>query len=345
MSEKQLLMRADLATSPELITKSIELNGGLPRYFRVDTSGARRPRADLMKLALDDSAAKRILVALANLGYVLYFNVDNESRFIRLDRVRHHWRAVKQGKYECSQSGIVHRLEKPDSGRAERLLVVMSPIGSTPRFSRFFRTSFGTLMKYIAPNTAILRIADVGGVKGAFYMDTTALPQNSANVHALIRGVAHRLSVSDDRIVLYGASKGGSGALFHGLSAGWKFVSVDPIVSDEWYELHKRDYHFTSGGIFPSPKQDVFGELVSEVSRNRRTSTSSVIVTSSRSPQYRYISETLVPMGRELTILNSRNTDINSHPDVAPKTIYSQVMALNALLIGKSIGAGETSIP
>lgn len=334
-----------MSTTPADLASAVELNGGLPRYFRVDTSDGGRPRADLMKLALDDAVAKRLLVTLTNLGYVLYFNVADESRFIRLDRVPHHWRAVKQGHYPCSQSGIVHRLEMPDSGTVERLVVVMSPVGSTPRFSRFFRTSFGTLMKYIAPNTAILRIADVGGVKGAFYMDTAALPQNSANVHNLIRIVAHRLRVRDDGIVLYGASKGGSGALFHGLSAGWKFVSVDPIVSDEWYELHKRDYHFTSGGIFPSPKQAVFGELVSELSRNRLSQMNSVIVTSSRSPQYSYISDILEPLRSDLTILNSRNTDINSHPEVAPKTIYSQVMALNALLIGKPMGPGETAIP
>lgn len=277
---KKLLLRLDMSATPDDLEGMIENNSGSPRYFRVDTSDAGRPLADMMKLALDDGDVKRLLVALTNRGYVLYYNIENESRFIRADRIRHHWEAVKSGKYEYSDSGVVHSLEMPSSGRAERLIVVMSPLSSSPCFSRYFRPSFGTLMKYIAPNTAILRLADLGGVKGAFYMNTIALPQNSMNVHGLIRRHAEQLGVKDKSIILYGASKGGTVALFHGLSGGWKFVAVDPIVSDHWYEVHKRDYHFTAGGVFPSSKQAVFSELMSEVSESGGLNQDAVVITS-----------------------------------------------------------------
>ncbi|MBM6590562.1 hypothetical protein [Brevibacterium sp. RIT 803] len=46
-----------------------------------------------------------------------------------------------------------------------------------------------------------------------------------------------------------------------------------------------------------------------------------------------------------MTIFDSQNTGINKHPDVAPKTIYAQVMAINSLLLGLEIPVGALSIP
>lgn len=335
-----------LGTTPERLSALVEENDGLPRYFRVDTSSVQKPDENLMKLALRDSAAKQLLMHLTTLGFFLYYNTTDESRLIRHDRVVHHWPAVKEGTFSASDSGIVFQLEEPESGQFDGLVVVFSPINSKPRLSRYFWPSFPKLQKFLAPNTAVLRIADVGGVKGAFYLDTTAAPDNSQRVNEFIAATAREHDVPQEKIVLYGASKGGTGAAYHGLAAGWKFVAVDPIVSDEWYEEHERDYHFTSGSVFPRPKQDVFSELVNEVSCSRRTSDQrSVIVTSSRSPQFTYINRLLGPLFGELAVFDSSNPAIKTHPDVARQTIYIQVMALNALLTGVPMPAGISPVP
>lgn len=333
-------------TAVDEIDRLISANGGHPRYFRVDTSSAGTPEHDLMKIALRDSNARELLTNLTNLGFSLYYNSDNESRFIRYDRIVHHWPAVKDGTFTTSEDGVVHILEEPKTGQYDRLVVVFSPINSTPRLARYFRPSFATLKKYLPPNTGILRIADVGGVKGAFYLDTTFLSDNSARIQRFIRSVLTETGVSDNNVVLYGASKGGTGALYHGLRGGWKFVATDPVLSDEWYEREKDDYHFTGTGIFPRPKQEVFADLISRSRlRLNRRGPASVIVTSSRSPQFAYTSQLIRPIRRRISVLDSGNPEIHEHPDVAPKTIYLQVMALNALLLGFGLGTGVTPVP
>ncbi|AZL14889.1 hypothetical protein CXR25_14920 [Brevibacterium aurantiacum] len=299
-----------------------------------------------MKLALKNRTAKDLLVQLTNLGFSLYYNAADESRFIRHDRIIHHWPAVKDGTFKVSDDGIVHQFELPESGRIDQLVVILSPINSKPRLIRYFRPSFATLMKYIPRNTAILRIADVGGVKGAFYLDTRFMPDNSSKIRRLIQSTVNEQSIDADNVVLFGASKGGTGALYHGLTGGWKFVAVDPIISDSWYEQYENDYHFTADGVFLRSKQEIFAELIGQVAAEPRgDSLNSVIVTSSRSPQYPITSEIIYPLRNDLSVLDSGNPNILKHPDVAPSTIYAQVMAINTLLLGFGFPLGESAIP
>ncbi|WP_193071903.1 XcbB/CpsF family capsular polysaccharide biosynthesis protein [Brevibacterium sp. FME37] len=342
----QNILWLTLETSPDDIPAMIAENDGLPRYFRIDTSLAAKPDQDLMRLALKNRHAKDLLTRLTNLGFSLYYNTTDESRFIRHDRIVHHWPAVKDGTFQVSDDGIVHQFERPESGTILRLVVIFSPINSKPRLIRYFRPSFATLMKYVPRDTAILRIADLGGVKGAFYLDTSFMPDNSSRIRRLIQRTVDEHGVDADNVVLFGASKGGTGALYHGLTGGWKFVSVDPIVTDSWYEQYENDYHFTAHGIFPRPKQEVFTELVGKVASERPgQSLNSVLVTSSRSPQYAYTSEIIRPLRDSLSVLDSGNPNILKHPDVAPKTIYAQVMAINTLLLGFSLPLGEVAVP
>lgn len=343
---KNNILWLTLQAQPDEIDSMVADNDGLPRYFRVDTSSAGQPDTDMMKLSLKSRTAKDLLLTLTNLGYSLYYNTTDESRFVRHDRIVHHWPAVKDGTFKASEEGIVHQFEAPSSGNVERLVVIMSPINSKPRLIRYFRPSFATLMKYVPRNTAILRIADVGGVKGAFYLNTSFLPDNSTRIQNLIRSTIDRHGIDSRNVVLFGASKGGTGALFHGLTGDLKFVAVDPILSDAWYIENENDYHFTTGGVFPRTKQEVFTDLISQVESDLRTaSRGSVIVTSSRSPQYTYTGEIVHPIKDRLTIFNSDNPEIVKHPDVAPKTIYSQVLAINSLLVDLPLPKGEQLIP
>lgn len=197
---------------PSEIDDLVQANDGLPRYFRIDTTGAKKSTDDLMKIALTDATAKALLIKLTLLGYPLYYNTENESRFIRSDRIRHHWPAIKEGTYSVTDEDVVYTFEKPASERIDKIIVIFSPINSTPRLSRYFWPSFSKLMKFVPPNTAILRIADVGGVKGAFYMDTTAQPRNGDAVHNLVAGIISEHSLENSDVVLFGASKGGTGA-------------------------------------------------------------------------------------------------------------------------------------
>src|SRR5699024_12522509 len=114
------------------------------------------------------------------------------------------------------------------------------------------------------------------------------------------------------------------------LAGGWRYVAVDPILSDEWYEMYKNDYHFTSGGVFARPKQDVFFELSTEISRDCNwPDLSSVLITSSRSPQYPYTFGVMEPLLDRIAIVASQHVDLSTHPAVARNPIYAHVVARN----------------
>jgi hypothetical protein len=52
-----------------------------------------------------------------------------------------------------------------------------------------------------------------------------------------------------------------------------------------------------------------------------------------------------MPLADSLTFFDSGNPEIKKHPDVAPKTISTQVMAMNALLLGLELPKSMTQVP
>ncbi|MER8027002.1 XcbB/CpsF family capsular polysaccharide biosynthesis protein [Glutamicibacter protophormiae] len=343
---KSSIIWTDVNSSIEEIDQSIIDNDGIPRYFRVDTSSANDPNRDLMSLSHRNNAYKGLLVELTRRGYYTYWNRENETRLIRHDRIIHHWAAVKDGTYSVSSSNIIHAYEPPSAGAPKRLVIIFSPLSSKPRLARYFIPSFKSLQKFLPPQTAVLRIADIGGVKGAFYLNTAYQPNNTSMISELINTYIRDLNIDPSSVVLYGASKGGTASVYHGISNGWKFVAVDPVMSDVWYEENYGDYHFTADGIFVESKQDTFKSLVAEAQQSfNQPYGGSVVITAPRSPQNSSTTQLLSPLSNYLTILESSNRLITDHPEVAPNTIYAQVLAINSLLLDFEFPKEKIIIP
>jgi hypothetical protein len=332
--------------SVEELDAAIAASPQPPTHIRVDATATAVPKKSLISTATSDDEARDLVMGLATRGFYAFRHTQGVTKFMKREYITAHWSAIQEGPLQVSENGIVYEYQPALNGDTQRLIVIFSPINSTVRLDRYVWPSFASLQKFVVPGTAILRVGDLGGVKGAFYLDTTYEPSNAGDVSRLIADIAASEGVESDKILLYGSSKGGTGALFHGLSNGWKFVSVDPIVSDEWYELNEDDYHFTSGTVFPRHKQEVFGELVQQAVDGKLPDISGgCVVTSWRSPQYDYIGEALMPLADSLTFFDSGNPEIKKHPDVAPKTISTQVMAMNALLLGLELPKSMTQVP
>ncbi|GAB3505032.1 XcbB/CpsF family capsular polysaccharide biosynthesis protein [Pseudoxanthomonas daejeonensis] len=240
--------------------------------------------------------------------------------------------------------GICYRLEMPAHGAARRLLVIFSSMSQVDQMyeagfsARYFMRNLSQAPKYTPPDTAILRIADLGGVVGAFYTDTLAQPDNEARVSALIAKVMADLAVDPRYTVLYGTSKGASGALLHSLRTGLKAVCVEPILSDDYYVNRYRDSHFTRG-LFPRDKRELFAAHLSADGPGAER----VVVYSSRSPQLPYIREIAMdsPRGREMAFIDVQSPTIMDHPDVAPASLGLQVSLVNQMLCGVEVGAHQ----
>ena len=337
-------------TSFSLSGSSDELQNSIselkPGYVNVShpESGDR----NLIRVAYHDDHARGILSTLANNRFYLYQHAEGQSQFVRADVIPQCWGQVADGKLLVNEDNLVYSYTPPKVGSLEtKLLVIFSSIYSSifaSGLDRHFTENFPKARAYMTPETGILRIADFGGVVGGFYLPTTADPEAGKKVQRLIDDVASRHGIKRDAITLYGASKGATAAVYHGMTGNFRFVAVDPIVSDEHYETKYRDSHFTGSGIFPISKQALFANIVEEALTTGSASNGHgrwVVICSERSPQYKYIDEILIQkMKSNMFFLNSLHPDITDHPHVAPKTMTWAIMFLNMSLNAFPIEAG-----
>lgn len=322
-----------------------ELQGrleALPKlnFIHIDHSAASSNAGDnIIMLARKDPALKANLVTMANAGFHLYTLRAGISSMVRHRRIPTLWNMAIASEVAVDKNRIFSKLDRATGNGEPRLLVVFSSIAGTmytPSLMRHFEQNFASIGKYLPKNTHILRIVDFGGVVGSFYLNSRALPENEAHIHARIAATAADLGVAAENIVLYGGSKGGTAAAFYAMRHGWRAVAADPILSDEHYIKRYNDLHFTEG-TFLATKQERFAELVQNVHPDARVS----VICSTRSPQFRYIDETLVSRFRDrFVFLNSEHDGIKSHPDVGRLTIPHALSQINQHLSGLEPSGG-----
>lgn len=298
-----------------------------------------------------NSELKRYVVALAKAGYYVYHVVDGVVRFVREDHIPKMWHSVRDGDYQVSDEGVVYKIEEPVAGGpTNNLVVIFSSIGGDifgNGLSRYFTMNFRSIQKHVPADTAILRIADIGGVVGSFYLDTLHVPNNSKRITSLIESVRHERQIGKKSVITYGASKGASGALYQALTSGYRCVCVEPIVNDAYYETAFGDTHFTRDGIFLKSKEEFFTEAMTQHEKSVADAStfdtgSIVVVYSDQSPQSAYIRETL---GGHITaavsLVNFRHPSISDHPDVSPNSLNLVSMYLNMMCYGLPFGGGH----
>lgn len=303
----------------------------------------------LLEIARRVEDAKEVLVRLAMAGFYVYRKTEGSTRLVRDHTIGKLWHRVKEGDYSVNAEGLIYSYTPPSSPTpAPKLLVIFSSMSTSiynTSMMRYFEQNFRSAQKYIPHDTGVLRIADIGGVVGAFYLNTYRNPNNVRRIQRLLSDVMIQHSIPTTNVVLYGASKGGTAAIFHGMTGGYKFISVDPIVSDEYYVNRFRDSHFTQGGIFERTKDEVFGELVSNKLRytsfGARNKAEGSVIFSERSPQYSAITSTLVEhLAHRYAFFNSINPEINDHPDVSPKTLNIATMLMNQFFLNEELAPG-----
>ena len=292
---------------------------------------------NFIRLARLDEATLDVLRQLTAKGFLAY-KFANEAQamtsFVSAATAASFWTKTP-GLDIREHGGVAYRLDLPANGPARRLLVIFSSMSATDQVfeagfsARYFAPNMRQARKYMPWDTAILRIADLGGVVGAFYTDTIGQPDNEARVSALVAKVIADLAISHNNVVLYGASKGASGALLHSLRLGLNLVCVEPILADDYYVRTHRDSHFTQG-LFPQDKRELFTHLLSTTEDDA----SRIVILSRRSPQYPYIRQVAMDslMAPRIGFIDVQDPAIQDHPDVSPATLGLQVTLLTQML-------------
>ncbi|WP_187608313.1 XcbB/CpsF family capsular polysaccharide biosynthesis protein [Caballeronia sp. EK] len=322
--------------SQRLLDADLAGDTGCLRILNVDMTSYGDPEKNIIALAYRNPPLRKKLVELTNKGFYVYKHVGSVSSLLHHSEIPKVWQKITEGTLKTFRS-LTYGLAAPEitSGPA-RLVVVFSSMNEdlfNASFStRYFCGNFPSIQKYLPANTYVLRIADIGSVVGSFYLNTHYSSETERDVQDLIRDICQTHGMSVDRdVVLYGASKGGTAALYHGLIGGMKAVSIDPIVSDDYYLTRWKDTHFTEG-TFPVTKQEKFTSTLASTKFVNHIN----VICSERSPQFRYINEILraSSLANEINFFNSLHPEITDHPHVAPNTINIAVALMNGLFYG-----------
>ena len=298
-------------------------------YFHVHHMDEFKSESDnLITESRREPKAKELLMKLANKGFYLYMTKENKiSSFVQHKLLNRLWNPIKEKQYYF-ENDLVYSIENPTIVNNVNLLVVFSSISDKMYQSslhRYFTKNFQNIGKYINPNTVILRIADLGGVTGSYYLDNKYIQDNESKIQHLISKIA--LKYEARKVVLFGVSKGGSGASYHGLLGNYDFVAVDPILSDEYYLIKYKDLHFVDG-ISDISKLDKFKILLK--SRKYSLVNNGSIITSENSPQFKYIDNLILQSSsKEFSIFVNNDPSIQDHPDVAPKSLFLITTLIN----------------
>jgi len=283
-------------------------------------------RKNSMRVFERNIPARRVALALAGQDYVLHGNRGAAYRFVKRTELKSQFPI-----YE----GVHYRIISPKESKkyfGNHLLVRMLSFGvheKTSIFKRNFQFDFRNLKDSIAKNTYILEIGDINLIGGSFYTNTKNFPDYEQRIQELISKTAQKYNVSADNIVIYGASRGGTGAVLHGALGNYKFVGVDPVINDaQWY--YPFDSHFV-GGVREVDLTDKVSDALNNYSRPKDEgfilSTSNVGLTFSSHLRLPLSKFSLLDLGYHLF----------DHADFNGKTVPTQLSYINRLLIQNNL--------
>lgn len=164
-----------------------------------------------------------------------YFVVNNADTPLGMDR----------------ENGIAYKIEKPliiKDYLSKKMLVLFNAAINMMAVSAADRQApanyYQSLQKFLPENTLLLRIADSNLISGSYYQNTENFPNYEEEIQNLIKKVAVDNGIPLSNIVCYGGSKGGIGALIHGLIGNYPIVAFDPKINREEFMQEKGDLHF-----------------------------------------------------------------------------------------------------
>lgn len=290
---------------------------------------------NLLELARKNDELKIFYKLLLENDYILYHHLDKISRFIKRKSA---YSVLDENKYD-KFNDIIYKLETPTGRKinpkyAKTLLVVFSKMPGTEIYDdarfpyRMLPPYFPDLPRSLVKNNYIMRVMDLNVSHGSHYINTINFPDYEDQLENAIKNVQDELKIDKKNVVFFGVSRGGAGAIYHGTKLDYKTLAVDPIVN-------------IGGPMYANDRRILGGlrkdDLVPDIN--------SFVDDSNEFPKYiicsenvkNYYEQTIRLNGEKINILNMRDDNINTHPQVSMNTVPEQLMILNNLLSEFSI--------
>lgn len=283
----------------------------------------------LLELTMQDNTFYQQYILLIENDYMLYMHTKGSSYFIKRNKIYTIWQRTDLIQY----NELFYTLEKPKEKNEcapVRLLIIFSSLPDQTNYYspnialRCFSKDYPNLSNQVIKNTIIMRIMDLNLSNGSYYLNTLNYPLFEQDVQEAIKNVSEENKIAHDDIVLYGACKGGTGALYHSYLGNYKAVSVSPTISS--YEGQNEMLNST---IFNKLKSD---SILNKLKYEKRNSSDNQIIIDSpvNYTDYEKYNELLSGQAKVINIFDSH---IKYQSDVSKNSIVEQSFWINQLLL------------
>ncbi|MEB8124945.1 XcbB/CpsF family capsular polysaccharide biosynthesis protein [Staphylococcus succinus] len=264
--------------------------------------------------------------------YILYFHQKTISKFYKREYVGE----LFQRKDLIKFNHLFYTLDAPEGRKVNeevprKLLVIFTCMPNAKEYDsslipkRMFPKFFDGIEKSLVKNVYTMRIMDINVSHGSHYINTTNYPEYERDIKGAIESVQSQLDITTENIVLYGGSKGGTGAIYHGAALDLKTLAVDPIVNIGG-KLEQNDRRF----LKDNRKEDLVPTINDNLSKQNNFIKH--VICSEKVPLY--YNETSRIDEQNINKINMKDKMITSHPEVSRNTVPEQLMILNFLLGG-----------
>ncbi|MCD8769769.1 accessory Sec system protein Asp2 [Mammaliicoccus sciuri] len=290
---------------------------------------------NILQLARKNTNVMEIYKELIKNDYILYLHKDKISRFCKREHVQHLFKGLDLKKY----NNIYYRLHKPQGRKVndktpKKLIVIFARMPGADMYDnakipeRMFPPSFTNIERSLVKNVYIMRIMDLNVSHGSFYVNTINNPTYEEDIQSAIKYTMNEIGIEKENVVLYGFSRGGSGALYHGALNDFKTLAVDPLLNIGG-KLSSNNRRLLLG----LRKDDVTPDINSYLDKSNELK-KVIICCENITLYYEQIKKI---DNKKVMIINMKDDKITSHPEVSPNTVPEQLMILNNLLSGISV--------
>lgn len=265
--------------------------------------------------------------------YILYFHQGTISKFYKRPYVEE----LFQRKDLIKSNDIFYTLDKPIDRKVnnevpKKLLVIFTCMPNSSDYDsslmpkRMFPKFFNGIERSLVKNVYTMRIMDLNVSHGSHYISTSNFPDYEKNIQLSILNLIEKLNIKKENVVLYGGSKGGTGALYHGAALDLKTLAVDPIVNIGG-DLEQNDRRFMKG-----LRQE---DLVPTINTNLKKSNhfeKHIICCENVKLYYNQTNRIEEKLVNKIRMIDNQ---IVNHPDVSRNSVPEQLMLLNKMLLNR----------
>lgn len=263
---------------------------------------------------------------LAN-DYILYFHQNTISKFYKRQYVQELFKRDDLRRHK----DVFYTLDSPIGRKLneevpKKLLVIFTCMPDAKRYdsslipNRMFPKFFEGIERSLVKNVYTLRLMDLNVSHGSHYISTTNYPEYEDDIQSTILNVMDELNIDRDNVVIYGGSKGGTGAIYHGTALDLNTLAVDPIVNIGG-ALEQNDRRFL--------KNLRNEDLVPQINEHLKESNSFTKYVICSENVELYYKQTCRIDADNINKVNLKDEHITSHPEVSRNSVPEQLTILN----------------